>query len=144
MGRPKRDALTGLDSLTPSERGVAELAAAGHGNREIAQVLFVMPRTVESHLTSVYRKLGISARAGCRTVSQAAPRPERPAPAPSISWGCSLGGVHDARARRLVNASRVTEDTFRIVIDARVDSEEIRGSAGNEVGEAEPFLGWLG
>ena len=38
----------------------------------------------------------------------------------------------------------MTEETFRIVIDARVDGEEIRGSAGNEVGEAKPFLGWLG
>ena len=49
-------------------RQVAELAAEGHGNREIAQVLFVTPRTIESHLTSVYRKLGISARAGLSDV----------------------------------------------------------------------------
>jgi DNA-binding CsgD family transcriptional regulator len=67
-GRPQREALTGPDSLTPSERRVAELAAEGHGNREIAQALFVTPRTVESHLTSVYRKLGISARAGLSDV----------------------------------------------------------------------------
>jgi DNA-binding CsgD family transcriptional regulator len=63
-GRPKRDELTGPESLTPSERRVAELAAEGHGNREIAQALYVTPRTVEFHLTSVYRKLGISRRAG--------------------------------------------------------------------------------
>jgi DNA-binding CsgD family transcriptional regulator len=62
-GRPKRDALTGPDSLTPSERRIAELAAEGHGNREIAQALYVTPKTVEFHLTSVYRKLGISTRA---------------------------------------------------------------------------------
>ena len=63
-GRPKRDALSGPDSLTPSERRIAELAAEGHGNREIAQALYVTPKTVEFHLTSVYRKLGINTRFG--------------------------------------------------------------------------------
>jgi DNA-binding CsgD family transcriptional regulator len=48
--------------LTPSERRIAELAAKGHTNRDIAQTLFVTPRTVEGHLTSIYRKLDISAR----------------------------------------------------------------------------------
>jgi DNA-binding CsgD family transcriptional regulator len=62
-GRPRRQALTGPDSLTPSERRIAELAAAGHSNREIAQTLYVTPKTVEVHLTSIYRKLGISRRA---------------------------------------------------------------------------------
>jgi DNA-binding CsgD family transcriptional regulator len=62
-GRPKRIGLTGPESLTPSERRTAELAAAGRGNREIAQALYVTPKTVEFHLTSVYRKLGINARA---------------------------------------------------------------------------------
>jgi DNA-binding NarL/FixJ family response regulator len=61
-GRPKRGALTGPESLTPSERRVAELAAEGEGNRDIAQALYVTPRTVEFHLTSVYRKLGIASR----------------------------------------------------------------------------------
>jgi DNA-binding CsgD family transcriptional regulator len=60
--RPRRDALTGPESLTPSERRVAELAAAGGSNRDIAQTLYVTPKTVEVHLTSIYRKLGISTR----------------------------------------------------------------------------------
>src|SRR5215208_4106334 len=63
-GRPRREALTGPGSLTPSERRVAELAAAGQGNREIAQALYVTSKTVEVHLTSVYRKLGITRRSG--------------------------------------------------------------------------------
>jgi DNA-binding CsgD family transcriptional regulator len=60
--RPRRIALTGVESLTPSERRVAEMAAEGPTNREIAQALFVTPKTVEVHLSSAYRKLGISSR----------------------------------------------------------------------------------
>jgi DNA-binding CsgD family transcriptional regulator/tetratricopeptide (TPR) repeat protein len=60
--RPRRTAMTGVDSLTPSERRVAEMAAAGPTNREIAQALFVTQRTVEVHLTSIYRKLAIKSR----------------------------------------------------------------------------------
>jgi DNA-binding NarL/FixJ family response regulator len=62
-GRPRREALSGPESLTPSERRVAELAAEGRSNRDIAQTLYVTPKTVEVHLTSIYRKLGISTRA---------------------------------------------------------------------------------
>jgi DNA-binding CsgD family transcriptional regulator/tetratricopeptide (TPR) repeat protein len=60
--RPRRIALSGVASLTPSERRVAEMAAEGPTNREIAQALFVTQRTVEVHLTSIYRKLAISSR----------------------------------------------------------------------------------
>ena len=61
--RPRRISLSGVASLTPSERRVAQMAAEGPTNREIAQTLFVTPRTVEVHLTSIYRKLDISSRA---------------------------------------------------------------------------------
>jgi DNA-binding CsgD family transcriptional regulator len=60
--RPRRIALSGIESLTPSERRVAQRTAEGGTNREIAQALFVTPKTVEVHLSSVYRKLGISSR----------------------------------------------------------------------------------
>jgi DNA-binding NarL/FixJ family response regulator len=60
--RPRREPAIGLAALTPSERRVAELAAAGNSNREIAQTLFVTQKTVETHLGHVYDKLGIRAR----------------------------------------------------------------------------------
>ena len=61
-GRPRRLALTGLDALTPSERRVAQLAAAGLANHDIAQHLFITTRTVEGHLTHAYQKLAITSR----------------------------------------------------------------------------------
>ena len=62
--RPRREALlSGPASLTPSERRIAELAATGQSNREIAQALFVTPKTVEYHLRNTYRKLDIANRA---------------------------------------------------------------------------------
>lgn len=61
-GRPRAAMLTAATSLTASERRVAALAADGAGNRDIAQALFVTQKTVEAHLSSVYRKLGIRSR----------------------------------------------------------------------------------
>ena len=60
--KPRRDVLTGRDSLTASEARIAEIAATGMTNPQIAQTIFVTPGTVEKHLTSVYSKLGISSR----------------------------------------------------------------------------------
>jgi DNA-binding CsgD family transcriptional regulator len=48
--------------LTASERRIAELASQGLTNREIAQTLFVTARTVEGHLTSIFRKLQLDSR----------------------------------------------------------------------------------
>jgi DNA-binding CsgD family transcriptional regulator len=60
--KPRRVLLSGLEALTASERRIAELAAEGLTNREIAQTLFVSARTVESHLTNVFNKLDVNAR----------------------------------------------------------------------------------
>lgn len=52
-----------MSSLSPSEQRVAELAASGMTNRDVATALFISPKTVESNLARIYRKLGIHSRA---------------------------------------------------------------------------------
>jgi DNA-binding NarL/FixJ family response regulator len=60
--RPRTTALDGVESLTERELRVARLAAEGQTNRDIAQILYVTPKTVEVHLSNSYRKLGIASR----------------------------------------------------------------------------------
>ena len=60
--RPRRVAVTGAESLTPSERRIATMAARAMTNRDIAQALFVTPKTVEMHLHNAFHKLGVSSR----------------------------------------------------------------------------------
>ncbi|HXE44069.1 MAG TPA: AAA family ATPase [Conexibacter sp.] len=60
--RVRRYTPFGVDALTPSERRVAELAASGMTNRRIAQTLFLTIKTIESHLSGAYDKLGIRSR----------------------------------------------------------------------------------
>ena len=62
-GRGQRKRPTsGWGSLTPTERDVVRLVSDGLGNKDIATRLFVSPRTVQTHLTHVYTKLGLSSR----------------------------------------------------------------------------------
>jgi DNA-binding CsgD family transcriptional regulator len=60
--RPRREWRTGLEALSPRELRVAQLAAAGRTNREIAYQLYVTLKTVEGHLARAYTKLGIERR----------------------------------------------------------------------------------
>jgi DNA-binding NarL/FixJ family response regulator len=53
----------GRDGLTPAEQRVAELAASGMTNRDVAARLYISAKTVEATLARVYRKLGIRSRA---------------------------------------------------------------------------------
>ncbi|MEH6379367.1 AAA family ATPase [Streptomyces sp. KLMMK] len=62
-GRMPQLAASPLDSLTAGERRVAALARDGASNKKIAETLFITTRTVEMHLTNVYRKLGVRGRA---------------------------------------------------------------------------------
>ena len=59
---PAPERLSGSEALTPRERQVAQLAARGVRNREIAQRLFMTPKTVEWHLGNAYRKLELHSR----------------------------------------------------------------------------------
>jgi DNA-binding CsgD family transcriptional regulator len=61
--RLQRELTSGADALTPSERRIAEMAAAGLSNAEIAQELFLTVKTIEMHLTRSYRKLDVRRRA---------------------------------------------------------------------------------
>ena len=80
-GRSSDPWASGPARLTASERRVAELAAEGHSNPEIAQALFVTRKTVETHLGNVYRKLGITGRVRLvRALAEQAPGAAREGP----------------------------------------------------------------
>jgi DNA-binding CsgD family transcriptional regulator len=60
--KPRRLAFSGTDSLTASELRIAEMAASGLTNQQVAEALFVTAKTVENHLGRIYQKLGIHSR----------------------------------------------------------------------------------
>ena len=60
--RPRREARSGADALTPSEFRVARMAADGMSNPHIGQALFVTRNTIETHLRHIYQKLAIHSR----------------------------------------------------------------------------------
>lgn len=72
-GQVMRGDNPGGSALTPQERQTAELAASGLSNRQIAERLYLSPRTVGNHLHRVYPKLGIVSRAGLRDALTSAP-----------------------------------------------------------------------
>ena len=69
--RPRRIARSGVDALTASELRVARLAVEGRSNSEIAQELYVSTKTVETHLSQAYSKLGLSGRGARERLSAA-------------------------------------------------------------------------
>ena len=75
LGRPG----AGGDTLTETERRLAELAASGLTNHEVAARAFVSVKTVEANLTRVYRKLGVRSRVGLANALHEAPRKGPPA-----------------------------------------------------------------
>lgn len=79
-GRMRKMSACPLDMLTAMERRVADLAAEGASNRSIAESLFVTVRTIETHLTGVYRKLGVSRRTELGSVLHTPDIPDRQPP----------------------------------------------------------------
>jgi DNA-binding NarL/FixJ family response regulator len=71
--KPRVDPYTRV-TLTPQEGEIASLAAAGLTNKQIAERLFLSPRTVGSHLHRIFPKLGIATRAALRDALAAAPQ----------------------------------------------------------------------
>ncbi|MEV0124909.1 AAA family ATPase [Streptomyces sp. NPDC050703] len=70
---PAQRPVRGWDALTASERKIARLVAQGHTNRSAAELLVVSPHTVNTHLTSVFRKLEINSRVQLANVVMALP-----------------------------------------------------------------------
>lgn len=52
-----------VELLTPREREVLDLIAAGHSNRQIAEILYLSPRTIERHIANLYLKLDVHTKA---------------------------------------------------------------------------------
>lgn len=87
--RPRRLAFSGADALTAAERRVAQLAVAGSSNRQIAQELYVSLKTVETHLSHAYRKLGIGSRSQLARALRSVhlDEPDPPGPSRRLSGG---------------------------------------------------------
>ncbi|MBV9415565.1 MAG: helix-turn-helix transcriptional regulator [Solirubrobacterales bacterium] len=101
--RPRRERLSGGEALTASERRVAQMAATGMTNREIAQALFVTMKAVALHLTHAYEKLDIAGRA---QLSHALGAENRP----GVAEGAERDGSC-ARRRGNTGKGRVTRQT---------------------------------
>lgn len=71
--RPRKVLLAGVDALTPSELRVAQMAAEGMTNREIAQALTVTPKTVETHMRHIFQKLDVGRRTELPAALEAGP-----------------------------------------------------------------------
>ena len=83
-GRRRRELLsvsTGNDTLSPRELEIARAYAGGASYREVAERLFIAPTTVRTHLSTIYRKLGVSSKIDLlRTLERHGSEPESPRP----------------------------------------------------------------
>lgn len=98
--RPRRTQRSGRDALTASQLRVARLAAGGATNPQIAQELYVSLKTVETHLSHAYAKLGLSGQGSRARLAEALEEP--------ASTGGSATGARDGRDQERRNASRAS------------------------------------
>lgn len=104
--------------LSPREREVAELAASGQTNRDIAQVLYVSDRTVKFHLANAMRKLGVSSRRSLRdALERDSLEGDRPAAGSPRDHTCRC-----ARCGRRLNPSTTDGDSGAAPEDHERDS----------------------
>jgi DNA-binding CsgD family transcriptional regulator len=83
--KPRRERISGVEALTASELRVAQLAAQGLTNRQIAQTLFITMRTVSAHLGHAYSKLDIGDRGQLGSALSSAGARTPPTPSPPVS-----------------------------------------------------------
>lgn len=88
---------TGLETFTTAERAVAGLAISGLMNRQIAERLFLSEKTIESHLSRVYRKIGVRSRTELAAHLSATGRPERAEGFYGTSWQSPPSAVFPLR-----------------------------------------------
>ena len=77
---PRPSAPSPVGALTPQEQQIAALAATGASTREIASTLFLSPKTIETHLTRIYRKVGV--RSKSELAHRMSSADNRPSPGP--------------------------------------------------------------
>ncbi|WP_075894872.1 LuxR C-terminal-related transcriptional regulator [Actinomadura sp. CNU-125] len=94
--RPARPGTSPLERLTPQETRIARLVADGATSKEAAGRLFLSPRTVDAHLRSIFRKLGLTSRRQLRDLRPYLPEPDA---APSAAPGGGPDGVSRSRVR---------------------------------------------
>ena len=142
-GRPRAAALTGVGSLTASEQRVADLAAAGDGNRDIAQALFVTPKTVETHLSSVYRKLGIRSRRelpAALAVGGSGARRWAGLRSSGVRSGCSP--MRPGSDQPIISV--MEDETVGIHLELKIAGDSLTGRARDDRGATREFDGRLG